>query len=510
MERIDTRATAIALHGLATSRELENEALAELPAGTLVARAGTALGRLGLALAPHAAMVWIAAGNGNNGADGLHAAIWLAKSGKQVIVTIQPEAKRSADCSNALDRAIAAGIDIRSQPPTLQRRDLAIDALLGLGASRAPEGFIADCVVHMTRQPALVLAADLPTGLDADTGQPFSDLCVRAAHTLSLLTLHPSLFTGRGRDFAGIAWFEGLDADLGDSVIARRAACADARLSSSADVLAALPARSHAQHKGSFGDVAVIGGQPGMIGAALLAARAAHAAGAGRVYVSLLDRDALQFDGARPELMFRRDWWLGDADMLKAATVVCGCGGGDAVADALPPLLRGAGRLVLDADALNAIAADEKLQALLQARTDALLPTVLTPHPLEAARLSGVDTASIQADRLQAARRLADRYSCVVVLKGSGSIIAAPGATSIINKTGNAALGTAGTGDVLAGWLGGLWAQQARDADAAASALTSAVAAVFMHGEAADVAATPTLCAGDLIERLIERRNARG
>ena len=241
-----------------------------------------------------------------------------------------------------------------------------------------------------------------------------------------------------------------------------------------------------------------------MTGAALLAARAAHAAGAGRVFVSLLEPDLpaqqMALDPARPELMFRRAWWSGAPAAIAAATIVAGCGGGDAIRAVLPRLLSLAARLVLDADALNGIAADPGLQAQLAARAQRGHATVLTPHPLEAARLLGTDAArDVQVDRLHAARTLADRFGCVVVLKGSGTVIAEPGRAPHINPTGNAALATAGTGDVLAGWLGGLWAAEGPSS----AGFDAAIAAVWLHGAAADASSFAPLRAADLVEAML-------
>jgi hydroxyethylthiazole kinase-like uncharacterized protein yjeF len=140
---------------------------------------------------------------------------------------------------------------------------------------------------------------------------------------------------------------------------------------------------------------------------------------------------------------------------------------------------------VLDADALNAIAADEALATLLRQRS---APTVLTPHPLEAARLLACSASDVQAERLKAANDLALRFGCVVVLKGSGSVIAAPGHVPVINATGNALLATAGTGDVLAGWIGGLWARMAGLGLSDSASLKAARAAVYLHGRSADEA----------------------
>jgi ADP-dependent NAD(P)H-hydrate dehydratase / NAD(P)H-hydrate epimerase len=203
-------------------------------------------------------------------------------------------------------------------------------------------------------------------------------------------------------------------------------------------------------------------------------------------------------DPIQPELMFRQFETLA----LREQTVVCGCGGGDAVRHVLPKVLSQAPRLVLDADALNAIAVDTSLQTLLLARSkhhaSAGLSTILTPHPLEAARLLGVSTAQVQADRLAAAQTLADRFGCVVILKGAGSVIVAPGMTPCINASGNAKLATAGTGDVLAGAVG---AHLAAALAASLDAFQSACTATHRHGQAADDwPAGGTLTASELVK----------
>ncbi len=479
------------LHDVAASRAAEQAALAAARPQALMEAAGLSVARLALALAPHAASVAVLAGPGNNGGDGLVAARHLHLAGKAVHVSLLGDASRlPADAAQALRQARDAGVPIADALPDGQA-DLAIDALLGLGARRAPQGAIAAAIAQLNGRRLPVLAVDLPSGLHPHTGMPFGADAVRATATLCLLTLKPGLFTGAGRDHAGAVWLDTLGAvPAGATAVLSGASHAGAP-------------RRHLQHKGSFGDVAVVGGAPGMVGAAWLAARAALAAGAGRVHVSLLDEQAAAFDAARPELMGRQRWWLSPPQTLAAATAVCGCGGGSAVRAALPALLAHAGRLVLDADALNAIAADTSLQALLRQRAARGRHTVLTPHPLEAARLLGVSTADVQGDRLAAAHALVGRFGAVVVLKGSGTVIAAPGTRPAINFSGNALLATAGTGDVLAGWLGGLWAQLG-DADGAAVA--AATAAVWQHGQAADLAAARglrrPLRAADLIEAM--------
>ena len=467
------------LFDTAASRRIEQSALAAVPPHALMARAGLAVARLALAVAPMARRVWVAAGPGNNGGDGLVAAFHLHRQGQTVRVSLLGDpARLPADAQHALGLAQQAGLVIDTSAKTIgpdgARPDLAIDALLGLGQRRAPVGAIADAVRQLNESGAPVLAVDLPTGLCGDTGRLLGSSAVRARHTLALLTLKPGLFTAQGRDHAGRVWCD----DLGTSAAIEPAT---AGLTGPELLLRLLPGRAHGQHKGSFGDVLVLGGAAGMGGAALLAARAALSAGAGRVYLARLDGDGAP-DPQRPELMPRSLQEALDPALLGRATVVCGCGGGSAVGDVLPAVLRHAARLVLDADALNAVAADPALQSLLAARSASGLPTVMTPHPLEAARLLAIDTATLQAQRLPMAQRLANQWQSVVVLKGSGSVIAAPLRVPQINPTGNARLGSAGTGDVLAGWLGGQWAQTT-----AALGFEAACASAWLHGRAAEL-----------------------
>ena len=463
------------LHDVATTRLIEQASAAALPPHTLMQRAGLAVARLALALAPHAQRIWIACGPGNNGGDGLEAAIHLQRWGKAPHVTwLGDETKAPADARASLGRARQAGVAISEAP--LPGWDFAIDALLGIGSTRAPQGRLAGWISALNADAGPVLAVDVPSGLNADTG---TGMAVRARHTLSLLTLKPGLFTAQGRDAAGDIWFDDLDVAAG-----RDDRAPSAFLSFN---LEARP-RLHASHKGSYGDVLVIGGAPGMAGAALLAASAALHCGAGRVFVGLLDPAAIKVDGAQPELMLR-PW---DCLDLGAMSVACGCGGGAAVRAVLPKVLSTARALVLDADALNAIASDTQLQSQLRARAGRHdRATVVTPHPLEASRLLGCSTADIQANRLAAACELAQRFSCVAVLKGSGSITASSGKTPVVNFTGNAKLATAGTGDVLAGMIAARLSQ-------GQEALRAASEAVHAHGACADAwpTALPLTAAG--------------
>ena len=501
-----TQLTSHPLHSTANSRLIEPLAAAPLPPHTLMQRAGLAVARLACAVAPHAQSIWLACGPGNNGGDGLEAAMHLQQWGRNPVVTwLGDELHCPPDALASLHRARAAGVTFATEPPA--SCDLAIDALLGIGVTKPLSGMMAEWLQHMHRNAATVLSVDLPSGLDADTGcyaepeeiskNATNNIATKAINKparcqnehlfcLSLLTLKPGLFTAHGKDAAGEIWFDDLGAsDVADTIPPTAWLLGADRASQ--------PPRLHASHKGSFGDVAVIGGAPSMTGAALLAARAALHAGAGRVFVALLDGGSMAVDPMQPELMFRPL----NAVNLRESTVVCGCGGGDAVRHVLPKILSTAPRLVLDADALNAIATDTNLQTQLSNRAArAGFATILTPHPLEAARLLACSAAQVQADRLHAAQQLADRFACTVVLKGAGSVIAAPGQTPCINASGNAKLATAGTGDVLAGVVGAVLA-------GGENAFSAACIAVYRHGVAADAWPTgQTLRASALAQRI--------
>jgi ADP-dependent NAD(P)H-hydrate dehydratase / NAD(P)H-hydrate epimerase len=490
--------TTLPLHSAAATREIEQAAARAIPDHSLMERAGLAVARLVCEIAPQARLIWLACGPGNNGGDGLEAAMQLRMMGLDAVVTwLGDEASCPPDSRASYERARDADVWFADAPPA--HWDVAVDALLGIGASRAPDGAMADWLALMAENGKPVLHVDVPSGFSVDTGQwldATKSIAGRAGsmtenggfaskkYTLSLLTLKPGLFTAHGRDACGEIWFD----DLGIEQAVQEP---------SAWLLGAqemqMPPRVHASHKGSYGDVAVIGGASGMQGAALLAARAALHAGAGRVFVGLLG-GGMVVDPMQPELMFRDVASL----ELEGKTAVCGCGGGDDVRRLLPRVLSTSERLVLDADALNAMAVDESLQTLLRARAKKNQPTILTPHPLEAARLLGLTTQEVQADRLKAAQSLADRFACTVILKGSGSIIASADSAPSINPTGDARLATAGTGDVLAGICGAFLAQS--------DTMLAAQRACWMHGALVTHATnTQVVPASELIHRISQR-----
>ncbi|ALK88767.1 bifunctional ADP-dependent NAD(P)H-hydrate dehydratase/NAD(P)H-hydrate epimerase [Limnohabitans sp. 63ED37-2] len=467
-------------------RQLE-PALQTLSATPLMQSAGLACARLALAVAPHARRVWVAAGPGNNGGDGLEAALLLHQWGKEVVVSlVNSTGPGPADARAALQRAQEAGVRIQPDVPTewlaqLDAQDLCIDALLGIGATRPLSADLRACVQAMQNGQAPVLAIDVPTGLNPQSGQWLGGdsgdaMAVHADHTLSLIAVQAGLLMGHGRDASGQIWLEDLGYRPSQHTVPALA-WLNAPYTSAP--------KPHAIHKGSHGDVAVIGGEGmatngmGMSGAAILAATAALNAGAGRVILSLLSGQANDY--APPDVMQREFKRLA----LEQLHVVCGCGGGTAVNALLPEVLQRSSGLVLDADGLNAVAQDSSMQNALRQRAahSATQATVITPHPLEAARLLGCNTAQVQNDRLKAAQELAERFQCCVVLKGSGTVIAAPDQTPRINITGNGRLAIGGTGDVLAGLVGARMAQGPNTPEAAFDAACQAVA---QHGQVAD------------------------
>lgn len=472
------------LHDVQATRHIEQQAQSALPFNTLMQRAGLASAQLALAIAPHAQRIWIACGPGNNGGDGLEAAAQLKQWGKTPIVTCTtPREQMPADAQRAWQHAEQAGVRFEQTPPAAF--DLALDALLGMGCHSAPQGVLAEWLQRLHHTSQTVLHIDIPSGLLANTGEWLGKPAVVTSapkrHTLSLLTLKPGLFTADGRDACGQVWFNDLGIDSSHTP-------PNAWLQTHVHLLRD---RQHSSHKGSYGDVMVVGGTTGMAGAAVLASLAALHAGAGRVYAGLLDTNAhAAVVAAHPALMVREVEHLD----FKHATVVCGCGGGDDMREVLPRVLSTAPRLVLDADALNALANDSQLCHLLQQRAKKKQTTVLTPHPLEAARLLKRSTTDVQRDRLAAAQALAEVSGCVVVLKGSGTVIAENARTPIINYSGNAKLATAGTGDVLAGLIGA----QLSNTNEAFEATCNAV---YRHGALADARPEdgPSLTASQLV-----------
>ena len=456
-----------ALYSVAEIRDIEHAAAASLPPGTLMQRAGLAASDCALDMLS-TGYVLVLAGPGNNGGDALEAAANLAQAGIDVsVIHLLGTASVSAETAQALARARASDVDFIDALPDDDDCGLVIDGLFGIGLARPLDGAARELVLALERRAGPVLALDVPSGLDADTGALIGPdgVAVRATRTITFIGDKPGLHTFAGRDYAG----EVIVASLGIEALPQ----ADAGLNHPQHFGAQLTPRQHNSHKGSFGDVAIIGGAAGMTGAAVLAARGALFAGAGRVFVASLDPGPA-YDSLQPEIMFRSAAGFNGSD----STLVLGPGMGDSAGAirALAKALDGPSPLVLDADALNLLGASVDLQTRLSARSG---QTIMTPHPLEAARLLGVTAAVVQGDRLAAAREIAARFGAIAVLKGSGSVIANPQGLALINPTGNPGLATGGTGDVLAGVCGSLLAQ-------GWPAWEAALGAVWLHGAAAD------------------------
>jgi hydroxyethylthiazole kinase-like uncharacterized protein yjeF len=314
-----------------------------------------------------------------------------------------------------------------------------------------------------------------------------------ATVTVTMIADKPGLHTGLGLTCAGEVRVATLSdpaerpalAPSAAGMLLVRGVRADGVLLDAAAVRRLLPARGIDAHKGTSGDVLVIGGRLGMAGAARLAARGALGAGAGRVWIAGDSRSTDAADPGRPEIM-RAMIAAGDPLPAHVKVVAIGCGlGQDRQAwQYLQSVVGSRALMVCDADALNLLAAMPELTRPVQQR---VAPTVLTPHPLEAARLLGISTRRIQDDRIGAAQTLARRYNAVVVLKGAGTVIADSWGHYAINSSGNPVLATGGTGDVLAGIIAALAAGST--AVPAATAATAALAGVWLHGAAGDLVA---------------------
>jgi ADP-dependent NAD(P)H-hydrate dehydratase / NAD(P)H-hydrate epimerase len=424
-------------------------------------------------LADRRARVLILAGPGNNGGDAFVVARHLASWFFDVVVCA-----RDGAAPIPPDAAAArAGWGARGGVIVTDWTDdcdfgLIVDGLFGIGLKRIIDEVYARWIVQANDSSIPILALDVPSGLDAETGVAQAPT-VHARATATFIALKPGLVTLDGPDYCGAVSVHRLDIPEGH-IPATAGSLLDWALLRTALPDALLRARRNV-HKGTYGTLGVIGGSDGMVGASLLAARAALYLGAGKVLAGLATTERPAVDWQQPELMLRAADEVLERT-LDALVIGPGLGTGDRARQLLTGALRLATPLVLDADALTLVAADAALAAAVAART---APTAITPHPAEAARLVGVAASDIQADRLEAALKMARRLNAAVVLKGAGTVLAYPGGRWAINGSGNPGLASGGTGDVLAGMLGALLAQ--------GIALDAALPlAVCLHGAAAD------------------------
>ncbi|SFW26961.1 NAD(P)H-hydrate dehydratase [Nitrosovibrio sp. Nv17] len=472
---------SIPIYATEAIREIEALAAALPESPALMERAGLAAAALARdrLLKGNKGRVLVLAGPGNNGGDAFVVARHLREFWYKVTLVFTGRRDAlSADAQRMLDAWRAAGGEILAEIPRNEDWDGIVDGLFGIGldssAHRGLEGRYATLVDTVNRLRLPVLALDVPSGLGSDTGQ-VRGTAIRASLTATFIGLKAGLLTHEGPGHCG----EIFVCDLG--LDARALKEPESWLLNQARAKRLLPPRRPADsHKGTFGSVGIVGGAPGMRGAAILAGTAALKLGAGRVHLGLVGNPVPGIDTMQPELMLRTVHELFKLDSLSCLVVGPGLGMGADADFWLRCALESSLPLILDADALNLVAARSGLARLLRERAAA---SILTPHPAEAARLLDTSTAAVQNDRMTAVRTLAQRFRCHAVLKGAGSVCAAPDGKRHVNASGNPGLSTAGTGDVLSGIMGALLAQ-GLDAEGAM------LLAVYLHGAAADMLRT--------------------
>lgn len=452
-------------------QNLEMRAANQLGADTLMKRAGAAAAELIMKRLEDAGVeqrrVTLLVGPGNNGGDALACACELREKGAVVNVVL-PGGRRptSALALAQLERWTQAGGTTYDDPYMTEKADCVVDGLFGTGLAKPITGDYLDAVLWFNERQALKVSLDIPSGLNPVTGHWTGSYPGCSADvTITFLCVKSGLYMCEGADAAGEIVLNELDISVPLSPLS---------VIGTDEFPRVLRPRVKNSHKGDYGSVAVIGGTDGMIGASILAARAALISGAGRVTLECRAEHAPHVDMVYPEIMFAtKPVNLEDFD-----AIVLGCGLGTS-AEAKARVIEALNcqkPLILDADALNIIAADIKLQDMVLARR---APTVLTPHPGEAARLLRRDTAGVTADRVAACRELAVQTGAIVVLKGAGTVISMRSSRTWINPTGSPMLATGGSGDVLAGMIGAMFAQ-------GYDMVESVLAAVYFHGLSAE------------------------
>lgn len=411
---------------------------------------------------PETSDMLVLAGAGNNGGDAYAVACLARDDGVKVQVVSMGDLKRqSEESAHFRQWWLEAGGTEQAWDGTLPDCDLLVDGLLGIGLNKKLDKKWQALIAAINEHPTKRVAIDIPSGLNADTGSA-QPVAVRAGLTVSFIGRKIGCYIGDGPDFCGERVFE----DLGLSKATARRIEPLAR-TLEADTITPPPARQNNSHKNSFGHVLVVGGAPEFAGAAHLAGDAALRIGAGLVSLCVHPDSIKRYDAG--ELMVKP--WAAFADLAKQASVIL-VGPGLGQSDEAVKLLKKIGKLtlpmIIDADALLA----EFLDGV------AGRQVVMTPHPGEAARLLEMKAAAIQQDRPAALNRLIQRWGLVTVLKGSGTLVAAPGSKLSVCTHGHAGMASAGMGDVLAGIIAGLVAQGLPVADAArAGVLIHALAA---------------------------------
>ncbi len=480
------------LYSVAQTRELDRLAIeAGTPAIELMQRAGHALLRLIQEKYPGAQRLLVVCGGGNNGGDGYVLARLALQQGLLAHVLPLVAAKDlRGEAAEACRQwqGVPGAESVDRQAFAEPGYDVVVDAMLGTGISRDLEGEVAELVAAINAYPAKVVAADLPTGVNADTGA-IHGCAVKAQMTLSFVGLKQGLLTGSAPDYTGEVYFN----DLGIPRAVSEALAPAGQCVQQPWVNARLVPRPRSTHKGRCGHVLIIGGNRGMSGAALMAGQSALRAGAGLVSIATRQGHAASLNLTQPELMCHGVSELKPLQaLIEQATVIAigpGLGQDTWAQELFKAAMASQKPLVVDADALNLLAQEYLNRG----------QWVLTPHPGEAARLAGQSTGMVQRSRFQSAQALAEHYNATVVLKGVGSIIAHPGQPFLLSDRGNPGMASGGMGDCLTGIVAGLIAQGLSLRDAAACAC-------YLHGQAADrvakVYGERGMAATDLLEPL--------
>lgn len=460
-----------------------------IPGIELMRRAGAEAFRLLREHWPEARTIAVLAGAGNNGGDGYVIARLALADGLSVrVLRLGDPARLHGDAAASLEDYLAAGGTTEPYSGLPPGADLIVDALLGTGLERGVEGRWADAIAAVNAQRAPVLAIDVPSGLNADTGRVMG-VAVHARRTISFIGLKQGMFTGAGPDCCGEIHFSA----LGIPARVYASEILSARRIDWSQQAQALGPRPRAAHKGLFGHVLIVGGAPGMSGAARLAGEAALRAGAGLVTIATHPAHAPLLNLTRPELMVSgvQDA-AGLAPLIERADVIAvgpGLGRGEWGRGLWEQVRLTARPRVVDADALNLLANDPGPGR----------DWVLTPHPGEAARLLGISAEEVEADRFHSARELQRRFGGVAVLKGAGTLVqGGSGRPPAVCSDGNPGMATAGSGDALTGVIAALLGQ-------GLAAEEAACAAVCLHAAAGDRAALggeKGLIAGDLVAAL--------
>ena len=471
------------MYDTAALRELERRArdVAGIGETTLMRRAGQAAWRCLLERWPDARRVVVLAGPGNNGGDGWVLARHALDSGLDIRVVQAAGCEPRTPLAQTMSREYRdAGGRIEMFEGVLPHADVIVDALFGIGADRAPEGECARMIEAANASAAPILALDVPSGVDVERGA-VPGAAVIAGHTIQFIAAHAGLATGAALDHVGGRAVAALDIppETFDGIQAK----------AEIQMLPRLPARHRDSHKGKYGHVLAIGGDRGSGGAIALATEAALRCGAGLVSTATRAEHVAMLLARRPEAMVHAVAEAAGLQRLidRSDVLALGPGLGQgawgrglfevAIASAKP--------MVVDADALNLLAASPRL----------LPRAVLTPHPGEAARLLGIETGAVQADRFAAAAQLSERFDCAIVLKGAGSLVTAPGRIPHVIDIGNPGMASGGMGDALTGVIAALLAQGMQPFDAASTG-------AWLHARAGDRAALGGMAgmlAGDLI-----------